>query len=84
MKHAGPAALVRLQDLLAVLRARGDLKEVRPGVFYRRGRACLHFHEDPSGLYADVRAPHDADFTRIKLGGPADAAALIAQLDKAP
>ena len=27
----------------------------RPGVFYRKGKAYLHFHEDPAGLFADLR-----------------------------
>lgn len=55
MKHAGPAALDRLEPLLNDLRALGGLKEKARGVFYRRSRAFLHFHEDRSGLYADVR-----------------------------
>lgn len=59
MKHASPAALVALQPLLESLRQVGDLVERKPGVFYRRGMAFLHFHEDPAGLFADV-----------KLGGP--------------
>lgn len=31
------------------------LVERSRGVFYRRSRAFLHFHEDPTGLFADVR-----------------------------
>ena len=34
----------------------------RRGVFYRRSHAFLHFHEDPTGLHADVR--FDEDFER--------------------
>ncbi len=29
--------------------------EKRPGVFYRKSKALLHFHENPTGPYADVR-----------------------------
>ncbi len=31
------------------------LQEKQPGVFYREGKAFLHFHEDPAGLFADLR-----------------------------
>ncbi len=43
MKHAGAAALDQLADLLAAIRTLGA-KEPRPGVFYRKGKAWLHFH----------------------------------------
>jgi hypothetical protein len=55
MKHAGPDALDRISTLLAELRARPALREVRPGVFELKSRAFLHFHDDPSGIFADVR-----------------------------
>ena len=32
-------------------------------MFYERSRAFLHFHEDPTGLYADVRLGDD--FERV-------------------
>ena len=62
MKHAGANALDELEPLLVELRQLGSLVEHKRGVFYRKGRAFLHFHEDPSGLYADIRA--NADFVR--------------------
>lgn len=62
MKHAGRAALEELAPFLAEIRKRALLREKRPGVFYLRSRAFLHFHEDPSGLFADVRLGED--FTR--------------------
>lgn len=54
MKHAGSEALDRLEGLLAQIRALGALKEVKRGVFYRKSKAFLHFHEDPTGLFADL------------------------------
>jgi hypothetical protein len=48
---------------LSDLRAIDGLVEKSPGTFYRRSRAFLHFHADPSGLYADVRL-HGDDFDR--------------------
>ncbi len=80
MKHAGAAALARLADLLAALRRRRGLVEKRPGVFYRRGRAFLHFHEDPAGLFADVR-PAD-EWQRFRVETADEASALIAALDE--
>jgi hypothetical protein len=55
MKHAGPAALERLEPFLAELRAISLLKERSRGTFYRGSRAFLHFHEHGEDLYADVR-----------------------------
>jgi hypothetical protein len=82
MKHAGPGALERLADLLAPLRQRADLVEKRPGVFYRRGRAFLHFHEDPQGLFADFR-PGDL-WQRLPVNDADERARLIAAIEVAP
>ncbi|WP_296599544.1 hypothetical protein [Phenylobacterium sp.] len=65
MKHAGPKALDELEPLLAELRALPGLVEKTRGVFYRKSRAYLHFHEDPKGLFADLRNPAGADFERL-------------------
>jgi hypothetical protein len=55
VKHVSPEGLDQLETLLDELRALTTLREKKRGVFYRKSRAFLHFHEDPSGLYADVR-----------------------------
>jgi hypothetical protein len=39
MRHAGPAALDALNDLLDAVRTRAGLREPRRGVFYRKGKA---------------------------------------------
>jgi len=62
MKHAGPAALDSLEPLLQKLRKIPGLLERKRGIFYRQGTAFLHFHEDPAGLFADLRT--FADFER--------------------
>ncbi len=55
MKHAGAAALDRLEPLLAQLRTHAALKEKSRGCFYLRGRGFLHFHEHGEDeLYADI------------------------------
>ena len=82
MKHAGPTALTTLEPLLAEIRRRAGLKESRPGVFYRNSKAFLHFHEDPTGLFADIRGPEDADFLRFPVNSARDREALIAHIDQ--
>ena len=80
MKHAGQAALDLLEPLLAQIRAAGRLRERSRGVFYRGSKAFLHFHEDPAGLFADIRAADGEDFDRLRVDEPAGAAALLARL----
>jgi hypothetical protein len=76
VRHATPDDLVELGDLLTDLRALDGLVEKRPGVFYRRSRAFLHFHADPAGLFADVRFAGD-DFERRPVHTPAQRDALL-------
>jgi hypothetical protein len=60
VRHATPPGLERISDLLANVRGVSGFVERTPGVFYRRSRAFLPFHEDPTGMFADVRlAGHD-------------------------
>ena len=79
MKHAGPRALDVLEPLLGELRKLEGLTEKSRGVFYRRGKAWLHFHEDPKGLYADLRPSEGADFERLKVDDDAARAELVAR-----
>jgi hypothetical protein len=80
VKHAGAAALDQLEPLLARLRAIPALREKSRGVFYLKSKAFLHFHEDPTGLYADVRSADGGDFDRLKVDEPAGAEALMRRL----
>ncbi len=59
MKHAGEDALDALAELLAEIRCYQGLKEKKRGVFYRKSNAFLHFHEDQSQLFADLRMGED-------------------------
>ena len=79
MKHAGAEALDALESLVAAIRALPGLKETSRGVFYRKGRAFLHFHEDPTGLFCDIRLAPDGDFTRRRVSTAAEAKALLAE-----
>lgn len=76
MKHAGPATLLQLRELLAGLRAIGGLREPKCGTFYRGSSAFLHFHEDSTGLFADVKIDGRA-FTRFTVSSPADQRKLL-------
>lgn len=78
MKHAGAAALDALEPLLAQVRALPGLTERSRGVFYRKGQAFLHFHEDPKGLFADVRDESGRDFDRFDVTGDDARTALLA------
>lgn len=77
MKHAGPQALDQLEPLIVRIRALPGLAEKARGVFYRKSRAFLHFHEDPRGLFADIRIEGE-DFERIDVTGPDGADRLVA------
>lgn len=79
MKHAGRETLARLFPLLQELRARPELRERRVGVFTLRSRAFLHFHEDPGGVYADVRLAED--FVRLPVTSREQQAELVARVD---
>lgn len=75
MKHASPATLKQIAGLLAWLRALPGLKEKSPGAFYRGGSAFLHFHEDPAGLFADMKV--DGDWVRHAINGKTAQRALV-------
>lgn len=78
MRHAGQAALDALEPLLARLRALPGLTEKSRGVFYRKSKAFLHFHEDPTGLFADVRTVTAGDFERIDVSAAPGRERLVA------
>lgn len=80
MKHAGAEALDRLEDLLAAIRRLGLLQERSRGVFYCRSKSVLHFHEDPAGLFADLRGA--VDFERFPVTGKAAQAALLRRVKR--
>jgi hypothetical protein len=76
VKHAGAAVLDQLEPLLDRIRARGVLREKSRGVFYLKSRAYLHFHEDPAGVFVDIRAADGKDFDRMQLDQAAEAEIL--------
>jgi len=65
MKHARPDTLAAFEPFLRKVREHASLVERTPGSFYRKSSAYLHFHEDPSGIYADVKL-NLVEFTRVR------------------
>jgi hypothetical protein len=76
MKHAGPTTLANLEPLLERLRRLGGPSERKLGTFYIRSSAFLHFHEDPQGVFADVKLD-GADFTRLPVNTAAEQDVLV-------
>ena len=74
------AGLDELEPMLARLRRLDGLVEKKRGVFYRRSKAFLHFHEDPAGLHADVRLT--TDFERFRVQTQDEQDALIDEIER--
>ena len=77
MAHADPKALEPFLPLLRQLREIKGLKEMRPGIFYMRGNAFLHFHSDRDSVYADLKKPGGSGFDRYPLATPSDQRKLV-------
>ena len=75
MRHARPEDLDQLEPLLARVRALDGLVERSRGVFYRRSKAFLHFHHDPTGMHADVRL--GTAFERFRVDDPSEQDQLV-------
>ena len=76
MRHARDAALDELEDLLQEVRQRYPaLRERKRGAFYKGGQGWLHFHEDPAGLFADLKI--DGSFVRLRVSTEAERAKLL-------
>ena len=80
MKRAGSSTLARISPLLEELRAQSALYEKRPGVFYLNSREFLHFHDDPSGVFADVRLAQR--FVRLQVTTQSQQSDLLEQIDE--
>ena len=80
MKHAGAEALGALSKLLQKLRNQTSLVERKPGIFYVKGKAFLHFHEDRAGLFADLR--QGSDWLRLAVNDHDDRERLLAAVDR--
>ncbi len=75
MKHASAATLDSLEELLTSLRSVAGLRERSRGVFYFRSKPFLHFHDDPAGLFADLKV--GTDFQRMPVNSDLERALLL-------
>ena len=82
MKHARDPALDSIEPLLERLRLIPVLQERSRGVFYCRSRACVHFHEDSAGIFADVRVA--VHWQRVAVNTDAERDALVEMLESIP
>ncbi len=80
MKHATPIALDVLEPVIEKIRLVEGLTEKRRGIFYRKSQAFLHFHEDPTGFFADVRT--GSEWQRFPATTAADRRALLAAIKR--
>jgi len=78
MRHAGDEALSVLADLLAEIRRYEGLKEPKRGTFYCKSSAFLHFHEDPAGLFADLKV--DGEYQRFRVNTASERRALLRRI----
>ena len=81
MKHAGAEALKLINPLLNEIRKRPKLRENTPGNFYVKSKAYLHFHEDPAGMFADVKLDL-VEFTRMRATTAKEQKTLLTKIDK--
>ena len=79
MARAGADALVQLASLLVELREIPDLNEIKPGIFYVRRLPMLHFHEDETGIVADLKCvtPVPAGFDRFPANSASERRTLL-------
>lgn len=81
MKHAGGEALASVAELLQQIRLRDGIKEKKIGIFYRKSKSFLHFHEDSKGLFADLAV--GSDFCRYPVNTREEWNTLLSALDRA-
>jgi hypothetical protein len=75
VKHARDAALDSIEPVLIELRQLDDLREKKRGVFYKKSIAFIHFHEDPAGIFADLRC--GSEWLRLPVNTLADRRRLL-------
>ena len=64
MKHATSETIIKIEPLLNRIRNFSELKEKKPGIYYYKSKAFLHFHEDSDLIFADIKL-HPPDFERL-------------------
>jgi hypothetical protein len=81
MRHATTATLDAIEDLLERIRQHPELRERKRGAFYRKSAGFLHFHEDPAGLFADVKTAKG--FERFKVDTAEERSTMLTAVEAA-
>ncbi|MDP9043575.1 MAG: hypothetical protein M3O01_02095 [Pseudomonadota bacterium] len=71
MAHADDATLTRLLPLLRQLREIKALREQKPGIFYLKSNAFVHFHDQDGAVFADLKKSSGSGFDRYPVDTPA-------------
>lgn len=77
MARADSEALETLLPLLRQLREIKGVQESKPGIFYARGQAFIHFHAEDGVVHADLKKPGGSGFDRFALASAADQRKLV-------
>ena len=77
MAHADEAALARLLPLLRQLREIKGLREMKPGIFYLKSAAYIHFHDEAGALIADLKKAGGSGFDRYPVDTPTGQRKLV-------
>lgn len=81
MRHAGKETLAEIEPLLSFLRQIPKMVERTPGCFYRGSNAYVHFHEDPEGIFADVKL-NGKNFERLRVSTKREQAQFLKAVDQ--
>jgi hypothetical protein len=79
MRHAGVDGLNELDGVLSAVRVHASLTERKRGTFYRKSSAFLHFHEDPAGLFADLKV--GSDWERFRVSTQEERSVMLARVE---
>ena len=77
----GTRSLKQIDALIVRIRLLGALRERTPGSFYVKSSGILHFHEDPKGMFADLK--RDGEWYRVPVNTRAEQNKLIRLLTEA-
>jgi hypothetical protein len=75
VRHARDEDLDAVDSLLARVRELPGLTERTRGTFYRKSEGFLHFHADPTGMFADLKV--DGTFQRYRVSTVREQRALL-------
>lgn len=81
MRHAREAALDTIEDLLVAIRRHQSLTERKRGAFYKKSAGFVHFHEDPAGMFVDLKV--DGEWKRLRVTTRREQKQFLSELSSA-